>query len=209
MLARIRSEAGRVYIGTLVVVPRTKVILIKPIAVAALFALVSLCSPQLALADDVQDIDRLLNAQKYDEALVKIDAGLVARPRDPQLRFLRGVTLQDQKKLVDATAVFVSLTQDYPELPEPYNNLAVIYAANSEYEKARVSLETAIRLSPTYSVAYENLGDVYVRLAEGAYTRVGTLDPANAFAQRKLRLARELVIPPPPAPPRTPANNPQ
>ncbi|CAN5444674.1 hypothetical protein BH09PSE6_BH09PSE6_07440 [soil metagenome] len=157
-------------------------------------------SPQLVLADDVQDIDRLLAVQKYDEALTKIDAGLAARPRDPQLRFLRGITLQDQAKLDDATAVFTALTQDYPELPEPYNNLAVIYAANADYEKARVSLETAVRLSPTYSVAYENLGDVHVRLAEAAYARVGRLDSANAAAQRKLRLTRELLTSTPPAP---------
>ena len=59
--------------------------------------------------------------------------------------------------------------QDYPELAEPHNNLAAIYAAAGEYGKARAELEEAIRLNPRYAPAHENLGDVHALLAGQSY----------------------------------------
>jgi tetratricopeptide (TPR) repeat protein len=49
-------------------------------------------------------------------------------------------------------AVFSKLTEDYPELPEPYNNLAVLYAQQKQYDKARTALEMAIRIHPGYAL---------------------------------------------------------
>jgi Flp pilus assembly protein TadD len=57
------------------------------------------------------------------------------------------------------------LIEDYPELPEPYNNLAVLYAQQKQFDKARTALEMAIRIHPGYATAYENLGDLHSRLA--------------------------------------------
>ncbi|HCL87215.1 MAG TPA: hypothetical protein DIC45_12155, partial [Comamonadaceae bacterium] len=100
---------------------------------------------------------------------------LAATPRDPQLRFLRTVALTDLGRQDEAIAALVDLTETYPELPEPYNNLAVLYAAQGELDKAREALEQAVRARPDYGVAYENLGDIYARLARRAYTRAGEL----------------------------------
>ena len=83
------------------------------------------------------------------------------RPKDAQGRFLKGQILTEMNKPADAIAVFTKLTEDYPELPEPYNNLAVLYAQQKQYDKARTALEMAIRTHPSYAIAYENLGDVY------------------------------------------------
>ena len=92
-------------------------------------------------------------------------------------------------------APFLKLTEDYPELPEPYNNLAVLYASQSQYDKARAALEMAIRTNPSYATAHENLGDVYAKLASQAYSKALQLDSNNAGVQPKLALIRDLFAP--------------
>jgi tetratricopeptide (TPR) repeat protein len=92
---------------------------------------------------------------------------------------------------------FTLLTQDYPELPEPYNNLAVLYAGPGQYDKARVTLEMAIRTNPNYATAHENLGDIYVRLASQAYNKALLLDSGNTAIPPKLNLTLEVFKPKP------------
>ncbi len=148
-----------------------------------------------AMADEYGDVNQLLRAGRTADALAKADQYLAAKPRDPQMRFLRGVILSESGKPADAIAVFTKLTEDYPELPEPYNNLAVLYAGQSQFDKARAALEMAIRTNPSYATAHENLGDVYARLASQAYSKALQLDAGNASLQPKLALIRELFTP--------------
>lgn len=150
-----------------------------------------LASP--AFADEAADVSRLLRNGQYAEALGKADAFLGKNPRDAQMRFLKGVILTEQNKSADAITVFSKLTDDYPTLPEPYNNLAVLYAANGQYDKARSALDAAIRTNPTYATAYENLGDVHAKLASQAYDKALQLDSGNSGAKSKLTLVRSLV----------------
>jgi tetratricopeptide (TPR) repeat protein len=107
--------------------------------------------------------------------------------------------LTEQGKSKEAIEIFTQLTKDYPELPEPYNNLAVIYASQGQYDKARAALEQSIRTHPSYATAYENLGDVYAKLASQAYDKALQIDSSNAAAKNKLSLVRELVGRPAPA----------
>ncbi|MFM2399104.1 MAG: hypothetical protein RL341_1261 [Pseudomonadota bacterium] len=146
-----------------------------------------------AAAQDSDEVQRLLRAGNLTEALAKADAALAKTPKDAQLRFLKGLILTEQKKTTEAIAVFLKLTEDYPELPEPYNNLAVIYGQLGQYEKARAALEMAIRTHPSYATAHENLGDVYARLASQAYDKALQLDTSNTGAQVKLAMARDLI----------------
>ena len=117
------------------------------------------------------------------------------RPNDAQMRFLKGVIQRDSGKNTEAIATFTRLTEDYPELPEPYNNLAVLYAGQSQFDKARTALEMAIRTNPSYTTAHENLGDVYAKLASQAYGKALQLDANNAAVPPKLALIRELFNP--------------
>ena len=160
---------------------------------AALLASALLLAPMMVRADDMQDASRLLRQGQHAQALEKINQFLSSKPRDPQGRFLKGLILAEQNKATEAIDVFTKLTQDYPELPEPYNNLAVLYAAQGQYEKARQSLELSIRTHPSYATAYENLGDVYTKLASQAYDKALQLDSSNTSAQTKLSLIRDLV----------------
>jgi len=151
----------------------------------------ALWSP-FAWADDYTDVNRLLKAGQPTEAMAKLDQLLVAKPRDPQMRFLKGVILAETGKVNEAIGTFVKLTEEFPELPEPYNNLAVLYASQSQFDKARVALEMAIRTNPSYATAHENLGDVYAKLASQAYSKALQLDGSNAGVPPKLALIRSL-----------------
>lgn len=156
---------------------------------AALAASLVFCA---AHADDYSDVSQLVRAGKLSEALTKADQYLASQPKDPQMRFLKGVIQRDAGKTSDAVATFTRLTEDYPELPEPYNNLAVLYASQSQFDKARTALEMAIRTNPSYSTAHENLGDVYAKLASEAYNKALQLDNSNVAVAPKLALIREL-----------------
>jgi tetratricopeptide (TPR) repeat protein len=144
-------------------------------------------------ADDLAEISKSIRAGQFNEALGKADAALAQRPRDPQMRFLKGLILTEQNKSVEAILIFTKLTEDFPELPEPYNNLAVLYASAGQYDKARTALEAAIRTNPTYATAHENLGDVYAKLASQAYDKALQLDSSNTSAKSKLTMVRTMV----------------
>jgi tetratricopeptide (TPR) repeat protein len=141
---------------------------------------------------EAEEITRLVREKDLAGALKRADAFLAKNPRDLQVRFLRGVILTDLKNTAEAVAAFESLTQDFPELPEPYNNLAVLHANQGQLELARSLLQQALTAQPNYVTAYENLGDVYVSLAADSYQRAIKLDPNNKTAQSKLTLAREI-----------------
>jgi tetratricopeptide (TPR) repeat protein len=146
-------------------------------------------------ADDYADVNRLLRAGQVAEASAKVDQFLSSKPKDAQMRFLKGVIFTEQSKPNDAISTFTKLTEDFPELPEPYNNLAVLYAGQSQFDKARAALEMAIRTNPSYATAHENLGDVYAKLASQAYSKALQLDNTNTGVQPKLSLIRDLFAP--------------
>jgi tetratricopeptide (TPR) repeat protein len=69
----------------------------------------------------------------------------------------------------------------------------VLYAANGQYDKARTTLDMAIRTNPTYATALENLGDIYAKLASQAYDKALQIDPGSNVPQPKLTLVRYAV----------------
>lgn len=142
-------------------------------------------------ADDISDVQKLLAAGKNAEALQKADQFLSSKPRDPMMRFLRGISLSQAGRAPEAITTFTKLTEDFPELPEPFNNLAVLYAQQGQYDKARTALEMAIRTNPSYATAYENLGDVYAKLASQAYSKALQIDTRSQVAP-KLAMIRDL-----------------
>ncbi len=160
---------------------------------AAVLALLAFAPVAVVRADELQDVSKLVSSNQLDEAEKRADAFLVKTPKDAQMRFLKGVILAQRGKRDEAVALFTGITQDYPELPEPYNNLAVIYAAQGQYDKARLALDSAIRVAPNYATAYENLGDVYAALAARSYQDARRNDANNAAALRKLNATRALL----------------
>lgn len=148
-----------------------------------------------AYADKLREAQKLVEGKRYAEAIAILDALTAAHPREPQARFIKGVALMDEDRTEEAIAQYRALVSDFPELPEPHNNLAVLYARKGEYAQARDELERAIAAAPDYAVARENLGDVYVRLAQIEYQRAAGLDKANRGVAAKLELVKRIATP--------------
>ncbi len=158
----------------------------------AILICLGLTPPALAQGDDLQEAQQLLKQGQTERAMERVDQYLKTKPKDARGRFLRGILLTEQNKPTEAIRTFTELTQDYPELPEPYNNLAVLYASQGQYDKARNALEMAIRTHPSYATAHENLGDIYAKMASQAYDKALQLDKGNRGAQTKLNLIKDL-----------------
>ena len=146
-----------------------------------------------AQSDDYQEATKLFRAGQHAQALERVDNFLKTNPKEARARFLKGLIFTEQGKPADAIKIFTGLTEDFPELPEPYNNLAVLYASQGQYDKARNALEMAIRTHPSYATAHENLGDIYAKMASQAYDKALQIDKSNSAAQTKLGLIKELV----------------
>ena len=151
-------------------------------------------------ADEVADVAQLLRSKQFAPALTLADRYLADKPADPQMRFFKGVIQRNLGQQAEAIVTFTQLTEDYPELPEPHNNLAALYAETGQIDKARLALEMAVRTNPNYAIAQENLGDIYARLASQAYAKAGQLDRSNAAVPRKLALIGEIFKPALPGP---------
>jgi Flp pilus assembly protein TadD len=143
-------------------------------------------------ADDLGDVRQLMDAGQSAAALQRADQFLATNAKDPQMRFLKGVILAETKRDAEAVTLFQKLSEDYPDLAEPYNNLAVLYAAHGDYAKARATLDLALRANPDYAAAHENLGDVYAAMAAQSYAHALALEPNNVTVLPKLALVRTL-----------------
>ncbi|RMX02217.1 tetratricopeptide repeat protein [Corticibacter populi] len=142
--------------------------------------------------EDLDEVARLLEQGRAAQAARLAESHLQRNPGDVQMRFLQGVIATEQGQNAKAIEVFTALTRDYPNLPEPYNNLAVLYAAEGQERKASEVLEQAIRTNPSYATAHENLGDLYARMASEAYAKALQLDDSRKTAQPKLALITQI-----------------
>lgn len=139
------------------------------------------------------DIYKAIADKKLDLAQSLIAKELTANPRNVQLRFLSSRIQLEEGQIDAAQKTLLELTQQFPELPEPYNNLAAIYAHKGQLEEAKEYLELALKVQPSFPTALENLGDVYTRLAARAYGRAVQLDKRQVDSRRKMKLAEDIL----------------
>jgi len=166
---------------------------------AAAFALAAACANAQAAnapssgAPEHREIEKLFRSGDTAAAMQRADKAIAERPRDATVRFLRAVMLTELQRTGEAIDALTKLTEDFPDLPEPYNNLAVLQAAQGRIDTARELLETALRHDPGYAVALENLGDVFLRLAQRSFERATGAGRNDENLQRKLKVTRELA----------------
>ena len=141
---------------------------------------------QVTQSDPHNDVRKLLRQAKFAQALTLINKELLKNPHDPQMRFWQGYIFERMGNPDMALPIYLALTQEYPELAEPHNNLGVLYAAQGEYEKARASFEAALRSNPNYATAYENLGDVLLASAKQSFLRAQQLGNKSAVLTKKI-----------------------
>jgi Flp pilus assembly protein TadD len=166
----------------------------------AALALAAAAPLRAQTAQDLREVEKLFRGGDTTVAMQRADKAIAERPRDASMRFLRAVMLTELQRTTEAIDALNKLIEDFPDLPEPYNNLAVLLAAQGRIDSARELLETALRHDPGYAVAHENLGDVFLRLALRSFERAST-GRSDESLQRKLRLTRELAGPRPSARP--------
>jgi Flp pilus assembly protein TadD len=142
------------------------------------------------------EVQKAMGQRKWDQALEQIDAYLLERPRDPQMRFWRARLLEQLQRGDEAFAVYEDLAQDYPELAEVQNNLGVMYAARGNLGQAKLAFENALRNNPSYATAHENMGDILLHLARQSFAKSAELDPASAKSSQQKMLALDPVLQP-------------
>lgn len=111
----------------------------------------------------------LIRHGNYKKALQYIDEGLALNANSVQLKFQKCVVLEREGRETEAMSHYESLIRFYPEIAEPYNNLANILIHKGDYEKAEGLLKNAIRMKNSYALAYENLGKLYLLKSKEAF----------------------------------------
>ena len=131
----------------------------------------------LTPAEVATRIEGLIRTERLPEALAEVEKRLVAEANrstpgtDVQLMFMQARLFTEMNRLNEAETIYQRMTMRFPELPEPWNNLAALYVRRDELDQARRALEQAIMINPKYAVAQANLGDVQLSLALRAYQR--------------------------------------
>ncbi len=140
----------------------------------------------------IEEIKLLLKNGKYNHAEILINNFNGDNLNDPELLFYKGINETNLGKKNQAIDTFRDLTERFPELPEPFNNLAVLYAEKAQYRLAKEILEQAIKTNPSYLTAHINLGDIYTKMASEAYNKALEIDKSNNIAITKLSMITQL-----------------
>ncbi len=146
-----------------------------------------------AVADTAAEVRALLSRGDPIGALQLAENAAKAKPNDPQARFLHGVVLMDLQRDDAAMDLFTGLTQEFPELPDPHNNIALLHARAGRLEQARQALKTALRSDPGHRTARVNLGQVHLMLAVQDWELAAAAGPLDPPVQRLLEGARTLL----------------
>ncbi len=162
--------------------------------IISIFLSLLVCVSNVYSKSSYGDIQLLINQAEYEKALALTEKQLSVIKSYIKLQFMKGLILTRLDRYHDAEEAFIQITLDNPELPEPFNNLAVVYAAQGKYAEAEEALKNAINTHPSYATAHENLGDIYAKMASHAYNQALELDVRNTTAREKLSLVKELMI---------------
>ena len=138
-------------------------------------------------------VERLLQEGHAADALELADLGLRDNTRNVRLRFARTVALERLGRSDEAASALRSMIAAYPEVPEPYNNLASIEAARGNYEEALDLLKQVLKINPDFALARKNLGDVYLAFALECYESAAPAFGENEKVQARLRALRRLT----------------
>ena len=142
------------------------------LALAALAVL--LHATGLSADEPIDGVLSLLSERRYSEARSELEPLLKRNPQAVRLRLIDGILRARDGRTAEAIVVFEKLRHDRPDMFEPHNNLAVLYAGQGRLDAARESLAAALERRPD-AVAYANLGDLHMKLADRAYARARDL----------------------------------
>ena len=142
--------------------------------------------------NNTDEIKLLLKNGNYKKAEGLINNSIESNLNNPEILFYRGIMETNLGKTNQAIDTFRDLTERFPELPEPFNNLAVLYAEKGQFRLAKEILEQAIKTNPSYLTAHINLGDIFTKMASEAYNKALEIDKSNNIAITKLSMITQL-----------------
>ncbi len=160
-------------------------------ACIALLLLVPLLSTPAAageVPDDVAAILSLVLEGRDADARAALAPLLEREPERPYVRLLHGILLAREDRGREAVAVMEDLRRDAPDIPEVWNNLAVLYGAEGRLDRARDVLLATLERWPDFAAAHENLGEVYAHLAHRSRERAGELDATGGVSPAALEM---------------------
>ena len=161
----------------------------------AIFFCLLLVSAASAATSTAQ-LQQLIAQNRFADAARDGEQLLQQDPKHAETRFLTAYAYQMNAKTDKAVSLYQGLINDRPELPEPRNNLAMIYLAQGDYDRASQLLVEAINTHRSYAVAYANLSQVYKGIASEAYRRAvsESSEPAKYTHSIELTAITELEI---------------
>lgn len=133
-------------------------------------------------------INRLIEQGHVDSALreitkLKTKTDKLSNPgTDVQLRFLEARAYAAKGEGKKALSIYREMTFNYPELAEPWNNMAVIQMKAGSLDEALSSLQTALSIHPNYAIANQNIGLIYTLLAKQAFDKAASQGAKGASA---------------------------
>jgi tetratricopeptide (TPR) repeat protein len=150
-------------------------------------------SPTLAQAEPHEATLKLLKQEKFTDALQFVQAYLIDHPNDPQMKFWLALLLNKKGSTQESLALYREITQQYPELAEPHNNLGMLLAQQGELEEAKLEFEMALREQPDMAFAMENLSQVYLLLTEQTLKKALALNPQSRTLAAKLQIVEAFI----------------
>lgn len=122
-------------------------------------------------------ISGLITAGRADKALAEI-AKLnsdehASLGTNVQLMFLEARAYTSKGDISKALEIYRRMTYRYPELAEPWNNMAVLQAQLGSLDEALSSLQMALSIRPDYAIANRNIGHIYNLLAQRSLQKGG------------------------------------
>lgn len=149
--------------------------------------------PLAAHADAYDDVERQLRNGQLERAETLGQKHLQSHPQDPQMRLLISRIQDARGQSALARETLQALTLEFPELPEPHNNLAVLLAREGRLSEAIDSLQRALQARPDYTQALENLGDLHLSMARDAFLRASRTPTPSLSASRKAEALAPLL----------------
>ena len=175
----------------------------NPALLAAVAAVAALSEPSGASPGQAVERAIVLVAEgRLGEARKVLEPVLDLRPDHPRAQLLDGILHAREGHVDQAIEVFERLSREHPEMPEPWNNLAVLLAVKGRLLDARDALEEALARRPGLAVAHANLGDVYDALARHSHMNAEAPEPSPSAEGMATREHREQSqVPGPEEPP--------
>jgi len=137
------------------------------------------------------EIEGLINQGRATEALALIDsreaelAASTAPGTDVQLMFQKARALTALDRAEEARGIYQQMTIRFPELAEPWNNLAMLYVRSGSLDQAEFALETAVTNNPDNGNAIANLADVRLLMALRDYREAARMKVPGAARRLK------------------------